>query len=406
MRSGIYALRVHLECNGFVTRRMSYEPNDHIAARFLREGRSRVVASRNERDLLRLIWNNPGIARASLSDQPFDITQQSLHRIVDKLRDRGMIQFSEPDAGRSGPKSPRLSPDRSWCLTVGLSINVGSIGVALMGFGELLVLKNLPDEGIEIAEEISRIDQVLDEMLTSQKLDRAAILGIGLGVAGYRVPGGTSFNTPQPLLRWSMIDLAPVFSARFGLPVWADNGSQTSALAEAVFGVGRKSPDFAYVAHNYGYGGGLIHAGRPFRGSFGNAGELSGLFGLEESRVRPALHLLLEHLRSHGRPNLTLHELTHSFEPDWIGVTDWIEKVTPAHNLAMNALSSVFDPETIVLGGELPTVLARMLIERTVFHSRPRHGMPRRTPQLAIAEVTEEPAAVGAALLPLLETVL
>ncbi|MCG8273939.1 ROK family protein [Aquamicrobium sp. NLF2-7] len=385
---------------------MTYEPTDHIAARFLRDGRGRAVASRNERDLLRLIWGNPGIARASLTDQPFDLTQQSLHRIVDKLHERGMISFLEADASRSGPKSPRLSPNRDWCLTIGVSINVGSIGIALLGFGELLGLEALPDADMELAEAFEAIERAFDRLLAKRDLDRDAILGIGVGVAGYRMSAEGSFNTPQPLHRWSMIDLAPLFGRRFGLPVWTDNGSQTAALAEAVFGVGRNSPDFAYVAHNYGYGGGLIFGGKPFRGSFGNAGELSGLFDLDESRYRPALHLLLEDLRKAGRHQLTLSELIRSVSPDWIGVTDWIEKVAPAHNKAMNALSSVFDPGVIVLGGELPPVLGRMLIERTVFHSRPRHGMPRRTPQLTVAEVTEEPSAIGAALLPLLETVL
>lgn len=47
-----------------------------------------------------------------------------------------------------------------------------------------------------------------------------------------------------------------------------------------------------------------------------------------------------------------------------------------------------------------------MLIERTVSHARPRHGVPRRTPRLAVAQVAEAPSAIGAALLPLFETVL
>ena len=384
---------------------MSYDPINHISARFLREGRLREVASRNERDLLRLIWKNPGIARSALTT-PLELTQQSLHRLVEKLRDRGMIVFSESDSLASGPRSPRLSPNRDWCLTVGVAVNVGSIGLCLMGFGEILDLQELPEQGTALAEDMELISVGLREMLARHGLATDAVMGVGLGVAGYRISSDSTFNTPQPLLRWSMIDVATALGTRLNLPVWAENSSKTAALAEAVFGAGRTVQDFAYIAHNYGYGGALVVGGSPFHGSCGNAGELSGLYTVEESRSRPALHLLLEHLRGLGRPDLTLTELIRNVSADWPGVLDWIERVTPAHNRAINALSSVFDPELIVLGGELPQILGRMLIERTVFNATPRHGVARRTPKLTVAGVTEAPGAIGAALLPLLATVL
>ncbi|MGO7428894.1 ROK family transcriptional regulator, partial [Rhizobium ruizarguesonis] len=59
---------------------MKYDPLNHVAAHFLRDTQSVRVASRNERDLLRLIWKSPGIERSDLTE-PLDLTQQSLHRI-------------------------------------------------------------------------------------------------------------------------------------------------------------------------------------------------------------------------------------------------------------------------------------------------------------------------------------
>ncbi|MBA8821569.1 sugar kinase [Ochrobactrum sp. P6BS-III] len=383
---------------------MTYDPFDHIADRFLREGRNRCVASRNERDLLRLIWDNPGITRSALTE-PFGLTQQSLHRIVEKLHDRGMVVFTEGGIGRSGPRSPGLAPNQDWCLTVGISVNVGSISVALMGFSGLLEICELPEQDVDLDTDITLIEATVDEMLAKRRVSRLDILGIGLAVAGYRM-SGSQFNPPQPLYRWALTDLAPLISKRLRHPVWVDNSANMAGLAEAVFGVGRNMKNFAYIAHNYGYGGALIVDGRPFRGGFGNAGELSAMFTLEESNSRPALHLLLQAMRLQGRPELTLGELVRTITPDWTGLSEWIERVTPAHNRAINALCAVFDPEMIVLGGELPHTLARMLIERTLFNNMPRHGVPRSNPRLVVAEVTEAPSALGAALLPLLETVL
>lgn len=383
---------------------MTYDPASHIDSRFLRVGRDRKVVSRNERDLMRLIWRNPGIARSALTE-PLELTQQSLHRIVETLHQRGMVAFTDADANRPGPRSPGLTPDRNWCLTVGISINVGAIGVCLMSFGEILELRDLPEQGEDLEGDIVMIASVMDEMLAKRGASRQKVLGVGLAVAGYKMamPG---FNAPQPLLRWSMVDLPPLLSERLGLPIWADNSANTAGLAEVSFGVGRNIRHVAYVGHNYGYGGGLIIDGRPFRGGFGNAGELSAMFSLEEGRDRPALHHLLHALRREGRPELTLTEMSRTISPDWNGVVEWIERVTPAHNRVINALCAVFDPELIVLGGELPPSLARLLVERTVFFNTPRHGARRPDPKLAVAQLTDSPSAIGAALLPLLETVL
>jgi predicted NBD/HSP70 family sugar kinase len=203
-----------------------------------------------------------------------------------------------------------------------------------------------------------------------------------------------------------LIDLAPLLGKQLGLPVWADNVARTAALAEAIFGVGRESPDFAYIAHLHGYGGGLVSGGMPFRGSFGNAGEFSVLFDRQDYENRPALGNLLEHLRSRGHSNLTLKDLKNegALNPD--AVVEWIDRVTPAHNRAINAICAVFDPALIVLGGELPHSLAGMLIERTEINNLPRHGALRDVPRLAAAEVIDAPGAIGAALIPLFETVL
>ncbi|MBM7047168.1 MULTISPECIES: ROK family transcriptional regulator [Rhizobium] len=383
---------------------MKYDPLDHVAAHFLRDLQPKRVSSRNERDLLRLIWKSPGIERSDLTE-PLDLTQQSLHRIVARLHDRGMIAFSQSEARRPGPPSPELSLQKDWCLTLGISINVGSIGLCLMGFGEPLENTEIPQAGSSLSEEMDRIGTAVKDILARRSANRRDVLGIGLAVAGHRMLE-TAFNCPLPLAHWSLIDLAPLLGAKLGLPVWVDNVARTAALAEAIFGVGREVADFAYIAHLHGYGGGLVSGGMPFRGSFGNAGEFSVLFGQQDYEERPAPSLLLRHLHANGRPDLTLKDLKSEDLTQLQGVAEWVDRVAPAHNRTINALCAVFDPALIVLGGELPHSLARMLIERTEINNLPRHGALRDVPKLAVAEVIDAPGAIGAALIPLFETVL
>ncbi|AYG68504.1 MULTISPECIES: ROK family transcriptional regulator [unclassified Rhizobium] len=383
---------------------MKYDPLDHVAVHFLRDLQPPRVASRNERDLLRLIWKSPGIERSDLTE-PLDLTQQSLHRIVGRLHDRSMIVFSASETHRPGPPSPGLTLCRDWCLTLGISVNVGSIGLCLMGFGEPLENMEIPQAGSSLPTELDRIEAALEELLVRRNAKRGDILGVGLAVSGHRMLE-TAFNCPLPLAHWSLIDLAPIVGSRLGLPVWADNVARTAALAEAIFGVGRDAPDFAYIAHLHGYGGGLVSAGMPFRGSFGNAGEFSVLFERQDYGDRPALGVLLEHLRAKGYPDLTLRDLKREELLNWDDVAEWVDRVMPAHNRAINAICAVFDPALIVLGGELPHRLARMMIERTEINNLPRHGALRDVPKLSVAEMIDSPGAIGAALVPLFETVL
>ncbi|MBX5199870.1 ROK family transcriptional regulator [Rhizobium sp. NZLR1] len=383
---------------------MKYDPLKHVAAHFLRDAQPARVASRNERDLLRLIWKSPGIERSDLTE-PLDLTQQSLHRIVARLHERGMIAFSHSEGRRSGPPSPELTLRKDWCLTLGISVNVGSIGLCLMGFGEPLENLEIQQAGTSLSAELEQIEAAVEDILARRGAKRRDILGVGLAVAGHRMLE-TAFNCPLPLAHWSLIDLAPLLGKQLGLPVWADNATRTAALAEAIFGVGRDAADFAYIAHLHGYGGGLVSGGMPFRGSFGNAGEFSVLFARQDYGDRPALGQLLEYLRSKGRSDLTLKDLKNENLVDWDGVREWVDRVTPAHNRAINAISAIFDPALIVLGGELPHSLARMLIERTEFNNLPRHGVLRDVPSLAVAQIIDAPGAIGAALIPLFETVL
>ncbi|RFB84268.1 sugar kinase [Rhizobium leguminosarum bv. trifolii] len=383
---------------------MKYVPLNHVAAHFLRDVQPARVASRNERDLLRLIWKSPGIERSDLTE-PLDLTQQSLHRIVARLHERGMIVFSHSEGRRPGPPSPELTLRKDWCLTLGISVNVGSIGLCLMGFGEPLENMEIPQAGASLSVELGRIEAAVEDILARRGATRRDVLGVGLAVAGHRMLE-TAFNCPLPLAHWSLIDLAPLLGKRLGLPVWADNVARTAALAEAIFGVGRDVADFAYIAHLHGYGGGLVSGGMPFRGSFGNAGEFSVLFARQDYDDRPALGQLLEFLRSKGCSDLTLKDLKDETLVDWDGVREWVDRVMPAHNRAINAICAIFDPALIVLGGELPPSLARMLIERTEFNNLPRHGVLRDVPSLAVAQIIDAPGAIGAALIPLFETVL
>jgi predicted NBD/HSP70 family sugar kinase len=238
-------------------------------------------------------------------------------------------------------------------------------------------------------------------MLGQSGISQATLCGLGFAMAGFFVDGSRNFNAPEPLRDWSLVDLEPELADLFDVPIFLENSATAGAIGESLSGVGQRFETFAYLSFNYGFGGGIIIDGKPYLGRRGNAGEFSSLFTQEEGPRRPALQYLLRMLQNDGVSVSGIDELRRSFDPSWPSVHAWIEMVMPQMDRMVMALSGILDPEAIVFGGEIAPELARMLIARVTLSSGHRYGVAPPQPHLLLSETTGDPAATGAALLPL-----
>ena len=378
---------------------MRYCPDALIAPAFLR-GPDDGVVSANERAILRRIWSVPDLSRREVTAQ-MDLAQQSVHRILDALADRGIIRFGPPKPGLgSGQPSPilRLNGDHAWSL--GISVNSDVIDLCIIDLaGTVLARDRFAPGGRAMAACLDEVARLLAARRDALRLDPARMFGIGFAIAGFHL-GGTRFNATLPLREWSLIELGPMLTQRFGVPVWTFNGGKAGAVAEAMFGIGRQHRDFAYLSFNYGFGGGLIRDGVLMDGGNGNAGEFSQMFDEEETGRRPALQLLLDALGRRGVALPSVAALCEGFDPDWPGVAEWVDEITPAYCRLINAIWAIYDPRAVVFGGEVPPDLARMLIARTRFFGVPRYGALRARPELIVSGIGADVAALGAAVRP------
>ncbi|MET0439867.1 MAG: ROK family transcriptional regulator [Devosia sp.] len=378
---------------------MTYSPEALISPRFSRAAEGGVV-SPNERALLRLIWRNPGMSRSEITPH-IDLTQQSVYRIIDQLAERGIVELGAPKPGVGrGQPSPTLRLVGKHAYSCGISVNTDVIGICLMDLaGRILGEASVPLRESSMAEALDLVAEELAGLQRTNSLSPDSFFGIGFAIAGYHV-GGTRYNAPLPLHEWSLIELGPLMAEFFGRPVWVHNGANTGTIAESMFGVGRYIKHFAYLSFNYGFGGGLISDGELLLGGNGNAGEFSGIYDAEESKRRPALQYLIERLNHNGVEVPSISYMRKYFDPNWPGVAEWVEDVTPAYNRMINAIRAVIDPQAIVFGGQVPSDLAQMLIARTHIFDRPRYGVNRPGPKLIVSEISTDASAMGAAVTP------
>lgn len=379
---------------------MHYSPEALIPKQFRRAVDDGVVSA-NERSLLRLIWRNPGLSRSELTACS-ELTQQSVHRILDSLAERGIVQLGSPKPGLgSGQPSPMLRLNGSHAYTCGLSVTTDVIDICLLDLAGITIAESsIPLRERSMKEALALVRAHLTEMQQRHQLTEKAFFGVGFGIAGFHV-AGTSYNASLPLHEWSLIELGPLLSEFFERPVWLMNGGKTGAIAEAMFGAGRFIKHFAYLSFNYGFGGGLISDGELLLGGNGNAGEFSQIFTDAEVPHRPALQSLMERLNRNGVNVPSITHLRKHFDRDWAGVAEWVEDVTPAYNRLVNSIWAVFDPHAIVFGGQVPVEIAQMLVDRTQWYGKsPRYGVWRPHPKLVVSEIGSDAAAMGAAITP------
>ena len=357
--------------------------------------------SASERLLLDAARRLEPISRAALAGVT-PLAQPSVHRNVESLLSRGLLQAGAPEKGLRGQPSPLITLVREALYSVGLCINADCVVVSLADMScrvvEEVTVRTPP---LSRQATLQAVKDVIQRLLARHAVPRERLVGIGVGIAGFALPGGRQFNASEPLRDWSLVDLAPLLEEALGYPVLRiENSGGTAAVGEFLNGIGRTVKSFCYLAVEHGFGGGILIDGQLHRGMNGNAGEVSGCLTPEEMERRPALSTLLQALRSQGVAVDSIEDLRQRFDPEWPGVADWVDSVMPQLDRVLNALSVIVDPEVIVFGGQAPAGLCRMLIARAQFWDQStRYGVSLSRPRLVLSASNVDAAASGAAAL-------
>jgi predicted NBD/HSP70 family sugar kinase len=360
---------------------------------------SEVAANPSERQALDLIRREPCITRAEIGRR-IGLTGMSMTRIIDSLEQRGLVRSTGRTGTGRGPKiGLELVADAVY--SIGVSIKADALSFLLVDFTGAKVKQ--ASGTIEAGTSGFTIDSLahqIENFISDLGVSRAKLFGIGVSITGFFIGVRSQVNPPSQLDALALTDIDLALSEQLNLPVWVDNDGNAAAEAEAMLGVGRWTQNFAYLYFSTGFGGGIILQGRLLRGRNGNTGEFAGTIPLEGYS-----HPNLENLRAlhneAGGQFPSVSAMLADFDPNWPAINTWLNVTAPALNIAASAASAIFDPDAIVLGGQLPKSLAERMIEVIDFSSAPRRGIIRPVPRVVAAEVRVEPALLGAAALPL-----
>jgi predicted NBD/HSP70 family sugar kinase len=351
------------------------------------------------------------IARSAIADVT-GLSKQATSELVDELLSMQFVR-EEKSSGKGVGKPPtpiRINPDGAF--TLGFHVDFGQLSsVAINLAGEVLRRDDHPLEDLAPYQAAEDIARAATRLLAEANIPRDRLLGIGLATPGPFAVAGLS---PPRLPGWDGVELRKLLQDATGLGVSLANDGQCAVTAEWRFGeIARRLTNFVYVYVGMGLGSGVMINGAAFGGASGNAGEfghttvvpgghgcICGKNGCLETYV--SVDAALRYLTAHGIEVGSMAGFEQGFTAAHPLVADWIARGIEPLRIGLNTIENLFDPQTIMLGGNAPEWLIDALVEgvQPLYPSVGRHI--REIPRLIKAELGRDAVARGAAVLPVL----
>jgi len=211
---------------------------------------------------------------------------------------------------------------------------------------------------------------------------------------------------------WVGVPATQLASEHFGQRVEVDNDANLGVLAEHMWGAGQGCDNLAFLKLADGVGAGLFIDGRLYRGRNGTAGEIGhttfdefgevcrcGNRGCLETIV--AARAVVELLEPRFGTQLSIADIVRMAQDGDAACSRVLADTGRQAGVAVASLCNLFNPERILIGGELAQ--AGELLLAPMRESVRRCGIPSSTEGLTIrlAELGARASALGAVALAL-----
>jgi predicted NBD/HSP70 family sugar kinase len=281
------------------------------------------------------------------------------------------VGFAQVDFGRK-PVLLDIRLDKHFSL--GLDIQTKSIYYCFMNLklevvAEGKMKKDTPDLQTALLESI-------EKSLTLHGIKKENLVGIGISYPGIvdseNLILKTSTHVGQDAT--SLVSLQEIF----GVPIKIGNEANLAAFAENIIGEAKPFSNSIYLSINEGIGGGIILDKHYYSGSFHAAGEIGHMIVEKGGRgcscgAHGCLEAYLSTTRlidsfndAYGTKFDTLEEVFDAFSLGNAGHKELLHHYLDYLVIALNNLFLMFDPDCIILGGELSSY--RPYIEEYISH--------------------------------------
>ncbi|MDC7234297.1 MAG: ROK family transcriptional regulator [Spirochaetales bacterium] len=326
------------------------------------------------------------ISRASLS-RVTGLSRSTCSIIVDQLISEGLICETGKDESSGGRKAILLTIDNDGGRAIGIKLMQNRIAGALVDLkGQIIgTISKEMDSSFTEDELINDLHSVIDSLRQIEKKSRKKIFGIGIGIGG-KIDFQKGVLIESSILNLRNIPIGNLIQDKTGIPVFLENDVNAFTLGEKYFGEGQDYSNFLCISLGSGIGAGVIIDESLYRGSHHMACEFGHMsLGVDSLReCRCGKKGCLEAYASDSAIELYYKESTGR-NP---GITEIVSLAEKEDHHALNAFSragrylgfgistlvNLFDPETIMIGGEgivyyryMEDQVRKSLLENTVY---------------------------------------
>jgi predicted NBD/HSP70 family sugar kinase len=357
-----------------------------------------------------------GTLSATQIAQLTGLAKSTVSTVLAELRRTEMVVevTSEPSGGVGRPATAlTLNPKAGTCI--GILIGQTEIQVILADVSHsvlydrtlVLELDYSPDQAI------STVRELIAEAYDGQWRGREGLLGVGIAMGGPVNPVTGRVIRAGGMPTWAGVDVRELFGPIFdGVPIFCDNESNCSAIAEMTWGAAQGHEDFIVYTLDLGVGGAIVSGGRVLRGIAGGAGEFGhvvidpegppcrcGNRGCLETYA--AFRDPLARARRHFDRPLGIHDVVDMAVAGDPFCHALIEQTGEAGGHGLGLIGSVFNPPLVVVSGRLSAagdILMKPLAESFERHALIKHGDVPETArtQLRPSRFNDNGACMGA----------
>ena len=325
------------------------------------------LRDRNRQRVLEILRVQGQISQADIA-RATGLSRTTVSSLISELKEAGLVLDvdARPARVRGGRPGVQLVLRDPAQLVAGIDFGHSHVGVAIADLAHNVLAERLVELDVnrQAVPALDRASRMFEEVLESAGLDRASVLGAGIGIPGPvdRARGTAGSSTILP--GWVGLQIASEMKERLGVPVQIENDANLGALAELTWGAGRDCSNFAYVKAATGIGAGIVIDGRLLRGATGTAGEIGhttldeagplcycGNRGcLETVASGPAIVELVGHMN--GEP-LTLSRVVELAAAGDLRCRRAIADAGREIGVAVAGLCNLINPERVIIGGLL-----------------------------------------------------
>ena len=362
----------------------------------------------NRRVVLQAIRMADETTRAELA-QATDLTPATIANITRRLMDEELVSTPGRRQGGRGQPAMRVAINPKGCFALGLNIDRDHLTLVALNLAGEVCARVSEEMAFALPKDVvAWVERYLPGLLKEGDVATDRILGVGVALPGdlgsVVLPG-----VPVSYTLWNDADPKTLLADIMPWPLYTDNDAAAAALGEAHCGCGLRLPSFFYLQIGIGLGGGLVLDGAYMRGVHSRSGEIGLMPDMSSGSMKPvqdtvSLSALFSRLEVAGVEKPCRETLLRDEEAVRKTVETWLEDAICVLTPALVAVLCLIDPGVIVIGGRLPSQLARQLASG-VENRLSGISLPVR-PVLLHAEMAEPAAAVGAAILPFIDQLL